>query len=68
MPHPAPSRRAVPPMPAVTRWDRITDVVLDLLFELTQQAVRFGAAADSWSQLAVYDVDDFAPFTMEAVA
>ncbi|MFK0111626.1 hypothetical protein [Streptomyces sp. NPDC091217] len=43
-------------------------MVLDLLFELTQQATRFGAVADPWSLLAVYDVDGFAPFTMGEVA
>ncbi|MFF7469907.1 hypothetical protein [Streptomyces sp. NPDC008092] len=57
-----------PPRIHDTRWDRIADIVLGLLFELTQQAARFGAAANPWSQLAVYDVDDFAPFTTDAVA
>ncbi|MDH6499526.1 hypothetical protein M2156_005745 [Streptomyces sp. SAI-149] len=68
MPQHALTSRAVPCQSAGARWDRITDIVLDLLFELTQQVARFSVAADPWSQLAVYDVDDFAPFTMEGVA
>ncbi|MCX5261789.1 hypothetical protein OOK27_48010 [Streptomyces canus] len=55
------------PPPAVlegpSRMDRITSVVLDILFDLTQQAARFGSATNPWAQLAVYDVDDFASFT-----
>ncbi|MET9461950.1 hypothetical protein ABZY05_44165 [Streptomyces canus] len=43
--------------------DRITSAVLDLLFDLTQQAARFGSGTNPWPQLAVYDVDDFASFT-----
>ncbi|MGW0576485.1 hypothetical protein ACWD25_11045 [Streptomyces sp. NPDC002920] len=48
---------------ADARWDRITTIVLGLLFELTQQASRFAQGANSWEQLAVYDADDFAFFT-----
>ncbi|MFJ4836326.1 hypothetical protein ACIP79_41515 [Streptomyces sp. NPDC088747] len=43
--------------------DRIASTVLCLLFELTQQSARFGSGTSPWAQLAVYDVDDFAPFT-----
>lgn len=50
------------------RWDRITATVLCLLFDMTQQVARFGAADDPWSQLAVYDVDGFAAFLTEGVA
>lgn len=42
--------------------DRITDVVLDLLFDLIQQAVRFGCRAGQWDLLAVYDADGYAAF------
>ncbi|MEU9405138.1 hypothetical protein AB0E08_05425 [Streptomyces sp. NPDC048281] len=49
-------------------WDHVTATVMGLLFELTQQIARFGAAADPWNQLAVYDVDGFAPFTTEGRA
>lgn len=45
-----------------SRMDRITDVVLDLLFELTQQTARFAVGVDPWRSLAVYDADGFAPF------
>ncbi|WP_185149015.1 hypothetical protein [Streptomyces sp. Ag109_O5-1] len=48
--------------------DHITAIVLGLLFDLTQQIARFGAAADPWNQLAVYDADAFAPFTTEGRA
>lgn len=44
------------------RMDRITDVVLDLLFDLIQQAVRFGCRAGQWDLLAVYDADGYAAF------
>ncbi|MFM9493689.1 hypothetical protein ACKI1Q_08625 [Streptomyces galilaeus] len=47
------------------RMDRITSVVLGLLFDLSQQAARFGSGTNPWGQLAVYDVDDFALFTRE---
>ncbi|MFF3406701.1 hypothetical protein ACFYW8_10875 [Streptomyces sp. NPDC002742] len=42
--------------------DRIEAAVLALLFDLTQQAARFGAGTNPWAQLAAYDVDDFALF------
>ncbi|WP_217561572.1 hypothetical protein [Streptomyces sp. GbtcB6] len=51
------------PFSADARWDRIAATVLLLLFDLTQQAARFGSGIAPWGQLAVYDVDDFAPFT-----
>ncbi|MFE1841674.1 hypothetical protein [Streptomyces sviceus] len=55
------------PRPAVlegpSRMDRITSAVLHLLFDLTQQAARFGAATNPWAQLGVYDIDDFSAFT-----
>ncbi|MER7568921.1 hypothetical protein ABTZ93_39235 [Streptomyces sp. NPDC097941] len=55
------------PRPAVlegpSQMDRITSAVLDILFDLTQQAARFGNGTNPWAQLAVYDVDDFASFT-----
>jgi hypothetical protein len=38
-----------------SRMDRITDVVLDLLFELTQQTARFGVGLDPWRSLTVHD-------------
>ncbi|MFJ9752597.1 hypothetical protein [Streptomyces chartreusis] len=43
--------------------DRIACVVLGLLFDLCQQAARFGSGTNPWEHLAVYDVDDFALFT-----
>ncbi|MFC4506547.1 MULTISPECIES: hypothetical protein [Streptomyces] len=48
---------------AGARWDRITTIVLGLLFELTQQASRLAQGANPWEQLAVYNTDDFALFT-----
>ncbi|MGW4982623.1 hypothetical protein [Streptomyces mirabilis] len=44
------------------RMDRMTAIALPLLFDLTQQAARFGSGIAPWGQLALYDVDDFAPF------
>ncbi|UUU31981.1 hypothetical protein JIX56_19880 [Streptomyces sp. CA-210063] len=38
-----------------TRMDRITDVVLDLLFDLTQQTARFVVGPDPWRSLTVHD-------------
>ncbi|MFM9760781.1 hypothetical protein [Streptomyces scabiei] len=38
-----------------SRMDRITDVVLDLLFELTQQTARFVVGLDPWRSLTVHD-------------
>ncbi|MGW7046413.1 hypothetical protein ACWGDT_27745 [Streptomyces avermitilis] len=43
--------------------DRITSIVLCMLFDLAQQAARFGSGINPWGQLAVYDGDDFALFT-----
>jgi len=43
--------------------ERITGVVLDLLFDLAQQSARFGSYPQPWASLAAYDVDDFASFT-----
>ncbi|MFF7171614.1 hypothetical protein [Streptomyces pseudovenezuelae] len=37
------------------RMDRITDVVLDLLFDLTQQTARFVVGLDPWRPLTVHD-------------
>ncbi|MET9411558.1 hypothetical protein ABZX90_38315 [Streptomyces sp. NPDC002935] len=48
--------------------DRIEVAVLALLFDLTQQAARFGAGTTPWAQLAAYDVDDFAPFAARGSA
>ncbi|MFD4560526.1 hypothetical protein ACFWP5_40480 [Streptomyces sp. NPDC058469] len=45
------------------RMERITAVMRDLLFDLTQQAARFGAGPQPWAALAVYDADEFASFT-----
>ncbi|MCX5233926.1 hypothetical protein OG824_01570 [Streptomyces prunicolor] len=45
------------------RMDRITAVVLNLLFDLTQQAARFSSGPQPWASLATYDADDFASFT-----
>ncbi|MEU2587282.1 hypothetical protein ABZ612_31060 [Streptomyces avermitilis] len=45
------------------RMDRITSVVLCQLFDLAQQAARFGSGINPWGQLAAYDGDDFALFT-----
>ncbi|MFJ6705664.1 MULTISPECIES: hypothetical protein [unclassified Streptomyces] len=59
----APVRTTVLPAIAEDSWDRITAIVLALLFDLTQQSARFGAAVDPWNQLWVYDVDGYAPFT-----
>ncbi|MGW3651059.1 hypothetical protein [Streptomyces sp. NPDC000878] len=38
-----------------SRMDRITDVVLDLLFDLTQQTARFVVGLDPWRPLTVHD-------------
>ncbi|WP_406126900.1 hypothetical protein [Streptomyces sp. NBC_00989] len=43
--------------------DRIAAVVLDRLFDLTQQAARFSSGSQPWASLAAYDADDFASFT-----
>ncbi|WP_405969110.1 hypothetical protein OG496_00865 [Streptomyces sp. NBC_00988] len=43
--------------------DRITAVVLELLFDLTQQAARVSTGPQPWASLAAYDTDDFASFT-----
>ncbi|MEV6483349.1 hypothetical protein [Streptomyces sp. NPDC051576] len=43
--------------------ERITAVVLDLLFDLAQQAARFGSCPQPWASPAAYDTDDFASFT-----
>ncbi|MEV1083507.1 hypothetical protein AB0I98_35715 [Streptomyces sp. NPDC050211] len=45
------------------RMDRTAATVLCLLFDLTQQAARFGSGMNPWGQLALYDAEDFAPFT-----
>lgn len=45
------------------RMDRIAAVVLDRLFDLTQQAARFSSGSQPWASLAAYDADDFASFT-----
>jgi hypothetical protein len=72
LPLPEEARSRLLPRPAElsgpSRMDRINSVVLHLLFELTQQAARFGATTGPWGQLAVYDVDDFAPFTSRGAA
>jgi hypothetical protein len=58
------------PLPRSTRldgsrcMDHITAVVLDLLFDLTQQAARFDSGPQPWASLAAYDADDFASFTV----
>lgn len=79
--HPTPARTVnsalhpgTPPVevttviPAGMRWERITATVLALLFDLTQQAARFGCGTSPWVQLAVYDADGFASFTAGASA
>jgi hypothetical protein len=38
-----------------SHMDRITDVVLDLLFDLTQQTARFVIGLDPWRFLTVHD-------------
>ncbi len=43
--------------------ERITVVVLDLLFDLAQQSARFGSGPQPWESLAAYDGDAFASFT-----
>ncbi|MEU9270042.1 hypothetical protein AB0E04_31945 [Streptomyces sp. NPDC048251] len=60
-------KTTVLPSPADVRWDRIAATVLALLFDLTQQAARFRSGIAPWGQLAVYDVDDFAPFMVGGV-
>ena len=45
------------------RMERITTVVRDLLFDLTQQAARFSSGPQPWAALAAYDADEFASFT-----
>ena len=45
------------------RMERITEVVLNLLFELTQQAARFRSGPQPWAALTAYDADEFASFT-----
>ncbi|MGW0822530.1 hypothetical protein [Streptomyces sp. NPDC002845] len=47
------------------RTDRITALVLSLLFDLTQQSARFSSGIAPWGQLSLYDTDDFAPFMAE---
>ncbi|MEV7393961.1 hypothetical protein [Streptomyces sp. NPDC091215] len=49
-------------------WDHVNALMMGLLFDLTQQIARFGAAADPWNQLAVYDTDGYAPFTTQGRA
>ncbi|MFJ6901509.1 hypothetical protein [Streptomyces hokutonensis] len=48
--------------------ERITVVVLDLLFDLAQQSARFGSCPRPWTSLAAYDTDDFASFTAGGLA
>ncbi|WP_158711670.1 hypothetical protein [Streptomyces xylophagus] len=48
--------------------DRITVVVLHLLFDLTQQAARFCSGPQPWDSLADYDADEFASFTRKGPA
>ena len=43
--------------------ERIAAVVLNLLFDLTQQAARFSSGPRPWAALADYDADEFASFT-----
>nr|WSY53335.1 hypothetical protein OG999_26575 [Streptomyces sp. NBC_00886] len=45
------------------RMDRITAVVLHLLFDLAQQSARFSSGSQPWASLAAYDAADFASFT-----
>ncbi|MGW3651685.1 hypothetical protein [Streptomyces sp. NPDC000878] len=45
------------------REERIDQVVLELLFGLTQLAARFNTHICPWGQLPSYDVEAFAPFT-----
>lgn len=45
-------------------WDRITAIVLCLLFEMTQQAARFGSGINPWGHLAAYDAEAFTPFSV----
>ncbi|MFM9538663.1 hypothetical protein ACKI1I_42560 [Streptomyces turgidiscabies] len=45
------------------RADRLAEVVLGLLLDLTQQAARFGSSNTPWTHLSVYDPDAFASFT-----
>ncbi|MEU6230526.1 hypothetical protein [Streptomyces sp. NPDC047042] len=47
-----------------SRTDRITAVMLHLLFDLTQQTARFGSSSNPWAHLAAYDADHFAAFTV----
>jgi len=56
-------------LPRPTRLDasgltqRLTSVVLNLLYDLTQQAACIGSGTQSWASLAAYDADDYASFT-----
>ncbi|WP_329555219.1 hypothetical protein [Streptomyces sp. NBC_00696] len=43
--------------------DRITVVVLHLLFDLAQQSARFSSGPQPWALLAAYDTDGFVSFT-----
>ncbi|MFC8428019.1 hypothetical protein [Streptomyces sp. NPDC057253] len=40
----------------------VLNVVLNLLLDLTQQAVRFSFKTDQWDSLAVYDADGCTAF------
>lgn len=59
----------VDPLPRSTgldssrRMDRITVVVLHLLFDLAQQSARFSSGPQPWALLAAYDTDGFVSFT-----
>ncbi|WP_043684379.1 hypothetical protein [Streptomyces xylophagus] len=59
-------RDHLPPLTSLDgsgRMERITVVVLDLLFDLAQQSARFGSGPQPWESLAAYDGDAFASFT-----
>ncbi|MET7490479.1 hypothetical protein [Streptomyces sp. NPDC005538] len=43
--------------------ERITGVVLDLLFDLAQQSAPICSCPQPWASPAAYDTDDFAPFS-----
>lgn len=45
------------------RMERITGVVLDLLFDLAQQSAPICSCPQPWASPAAYDTDDFAPFS-----
>lgn len=51
-----------------SRMDCITSTVLDPLFALTQQAVRFRSGTEPWASLPGYDVDGFSSFTTPGAA